>query len=52
MADALQITMAKKVQATVFITRDKDLAEIAEAEGLKPLYLYRMIGIIPYTISR
>jgi len=37
-ADALQIATAKKAQATVFVTGDKGLAEIAEAEGLKPLY--------------
>jgi len=38
-ADALQIVSANKSKSTVFVTGDKDLADIARAEGLRTLYL-------------
>jgi predicted nucleic acid-binding protein len=38
-ADALQIASAKKVNSRVMVTGDKGLADIADAEGLKVLYV-------------
>lgn len=38
-ADALQITSAITSKSTTFTTGDRDLAEIAKAEGLKAMYL-------------
>jgi predicted nucleic acid-binding protein len=38
-ADALQIASAKKVNSRVMVTGDKRLADIADAEGLKVLYV-------------
>ena len=38
-ADALQIASAKKVNSSIVVTGDKELASIAEAEGLKTLYV-------------
>jgi predicted nucleic acid-binding protein len=37
-ADALQIATALKVKGSVFVTGDRDLARIAEAEKLRVLY--------------
>ncbi len=36
---ALQIVSANKSKSAVFVTGDKDLADIARAEGLRTLYL-------------
>ena len=38
-ADALQIISAKKSRSTLFVTADKELARIAETEGLNTLSL-------------
>mgnify|MGYP003930879201 CR=1 FL=1 len=38
-ADALQIASAKKVNSAIVTTGDKELASIAEAEGLRTLYV-------------
>jgi predicted nucleic acid-binding protein len=38
-ADALQIASAKKVNSPIVVTGDKELTSIAEAEGLKTLYV-------------
>ena len=39
MADALQIASAKKVNSSIMVTGDRELANIAEVEGLKTLYV-------------
>jgi predicted nucleic acid-binding protein len=38
-ADALQVASAKKINSRVMVTGDKGLADIADAEGLKVLYV-------------
>ena len=38
-ADALQIASAKRVNSPIVVTGDRDVASIAEAEGLKTQYL-------------
>ncbi|NHV45750.1 MAG: type II toxin-antitoxin system VapC family toxin [Candidatus Verstraetearchaeota archaeon] len=38
-ADALQIATAKKIKSSIIVTGDKELANIAQAEGLKVFYL-------------
>jgi len=38
-ADALQVASAKKVNSRVMVTGDKGLVDIADAEGLKVLYV-------------
>ena len=38
-ADALQIASAKKANSSIMVTGDRELVNIAEAEGLKTLYV-------------
>lgn len=38
-ADALQIASAKKVNSSMVVAGDRELVSIAEAEGLKTLYV-------------
>ena len=38
-ADALQIASAIKTKASTFVTGDKDLVNIAKAEGLNSMYV-------------
>lgn len=38
-ADALQVTSAKRAKARKFLTGDEELARVARAEGLETIYL-------------
>lgn len=45
-ADALQIASAKKANSRIMVTGDKELADIADAEGLKALYVGAELGFV------